>query len=171
MAYAPGESVFAMGSFADRVYLVLEGKVRLSRLAPDGRELALAVIGPGGILGEIALLDGGERTAEATALVQTRLAALTRGQFMQAIAAQPEQALRLILALCRRLRQADEMIEDLTFYGVKERLQNLLARLEEQHQGEFLAAMTHQELAEMIGASRESVTRALGEIRRERERR
>ena len=164
----PGVEIVAPGTGADRVYLVRQGRVRVSRISPDGRELTLAIIGPGEILGEVALLDGGDRTATAVAQTQVRLIGLDRGRFLNAIAGHPEHALRLIAALCQRLRQADQMVEELTFLGVKERLRHLIERLEEK-KSPSLSELTHQELAEMIGASRESVTRALAELRREHE--
>ena len=167
-AYAAGETIFTFGSAARRVYLILRGRVRISRLSPDGRELTLAVIGPGEILGEVALLDGGERTAEAAAQTEVRLIGLTRAQFHAAIAAHPENALRVIAALCQRLREADRLAEEMTFYGVKERLNSLIGRLTEKKQDTLLAKLTHQEIAEMIGTSRESVTRAMAELRKER---
>jgi len=169
MLYAPGATIFSAGAVADRVYFIRTGLVRVGRLSPDGRELTLALIGPGELLGEVALLDGGVRTAGAMAQTETRLACLTRERLLQAIGGQPEVAVQVILALCQRLRQADQLVEDLTFLGVKERLRNLLDRLEGKDQGALLSALTHQQLAEMIGTSRESVTRALTELRREKE--
>ncbi len=167
--FAAGETIFDFDSAARQVYLVLRGRVRIGRLAPDGRELTLAVIGPGELLGEVALLDGGERTAKAVAQTDVRAIGLTRAQFLAAIIARPENALRVIAALCQRLRETDRLAEELTFCGVKERLRSLIDRLTKRKQESLLAELTHQEIAEMIGTSRESVTRAMAELRKERD--
>ncbi len=165
--FSPGGTIFRLGETADRVYLVRRGWVRVSRLSRDGQELTLAVLGPGEILGEVALLDGRERTAEAVALTEVALAGLTRQQFLRAIVDRPRCALHLIMSLCERLRNADQLAEELSFLDVKERLRRLMARLGADRRDNPLAELTHKELAEMIGASRESVTRALAELRKE----
>lgn len=157
----------APGGGVEHVYLLREGWARVGRCSSDGREITLALLGPGELLGEIALFDRGDRTATAVALTEVRLIGLSRSQFLRAIKEKPEQALALIGALCHRLRRADEMVEELTFLGVKERLRNLIRRHKAQGEESLLAALTHQEIAEMIGTSRESVTRALAELRRE----
>lgn len=136
-------------------------------ISAEGRELTLAIIGPGEILGEVALLDGGERTAGAVAQTEVKAVGLNRNQFLLAIASHPENTLHLIVALCHRLRQADLMVEELTFLSVKDRLRNLIERLRVRGDGTLLDVLTHQEISEMIGTSRESVTRALADLRRE----
>lgn len=163
--FAAGETIIHPGTGDDQVYLVEAGRVRISRISPDGQELTLAVAGPGEILGEVALIDGGERTAAVIAQTEVKVRCLTRSEFLRIISREPGKTLGLIATLCNRLRQADEMLEDLSFLGVKERLARLLARLAAK--GLAPDEFTHQELAEMIGASRESVTRALGEMHRE----
>ena len=164
---AAGQSIFLPDDYGYQVFLVRSGRVRIYRNSPDGRELTLAIIGPGEIFGEIALLDGGGRTATALALVETHLAVLDREKFLKTIADQPETALVLMMLLCRRLRQTDEMVEEMTFLGVKERLHNLINRLDSRGGRDLAASLTHQDLADMIGTSRESVTRAMMEMRKE----
>lgn len=167
-SYNPGETIITPGGGAEHVYLLREGRVRVSRYSADGREITLALVGPGELLGEMALLDGGDRSATAVALTGVVLTSLNRPQFLQAVKDKPDQAMHLIGALCQRLRRADEMVEELTFLGVKERLRSLIRRYQAQGEEGLLAALTHQEIAEMIGTSRESVTRALTELRREK---
>jgi len=156
------------GDLVEQVFLICAGHVRVSRVSMDGRELTLAMVGPGEILGEVAVFDGGERTATVVAQTEVRLVSLGRAQFLASIAAHPECALRLITSLWRRLRQVDLMAEELSFLGVKERLRSLVGRLTTDNRADLLDILTHQEIAEMIGTSRESVTRALAEIRRDK---
>ncbi|MGQ9779905.1 MAG: Crp/Fnr family transcriptional regulator [Bacillota bacterium] len=167
MELAPGEELFAQADQAETVYLIREGRIRIGLCSQDGRSLTLAELGPGEILGETALLIGGGRTANAVAVTKARLVGLKKEEFLRTIAARPEAALSLIMTLARRLREADRRIEELSFMGIKERLRSLYYRLKEEGRWDLLHGATHQEIAEMIGAARESVSRALAELRRE----
>lgn len=164
---APGARVFFQAEEAETVYLIREGRIRVSLESPDGRSLTLAELGPGEILGETALFVGGGRTANAVAVTKARLLGLKKEEFLRAIAALPEAAFALIMTLARRLREADRRIEELSFMGIKERLRSLYYRLKEEGRWDLLHGATHQEIAEMIGAARESVSRALAELRQE----
>ena len=164
---APGGRVFFQAEEAETVYLIREGRIRVSLGSIDGRTFTLAEMGPGEILGETALFDGGGRTANAVAVTKTRVVGRKKEEFLRAISARPECALRIIMTLARRLRETDRMIEELTFMSVKERLRSLFYRMKGEGEEDLLARATHQEIAEMIGAVRESVSRALAELRRE----
>lgn len=164
---APGEQLFFQAEEAGTVYLIRAGRIRIGLLSPEGRSLTLAELGPGEILGETALFVAGGRTANAVAVEETYLVGLRKEDFLQAIAARPEAALALITTLAGRLRDADRRIEELTFLGLKERLRSLYYRFKEEGRVEFWQRATHQELAEMVGAARESVSRALAELREE----
>ncbi|NLG84823.1 MAG: Crp/Fnr family transcriptional regulator [Firmicutes bacterium] len=167
LVLAPGEQLFFQAEEAGTVYLIREGRIRIGLLSADGRSFTLTELGPGEILGETALFVDGGRTANAMAVEETHLMGLRKEDFLKAIAARPEAALALIMILARRLREADRRIEELTFMGLKERLRSLYYRLKEEGRAEFWRRATHQELAEMVGAARESVSRALAELREE----
>ncbi|MCL6614166.1 MAG: Crp/Fnr family transcriptional regulator [Firmicutes bacterium] len=167
MEIDPGGLVFFQAEEAGTVYLIREGRVRVSLGSPDGRSFTLAEMGPGEILGETALFAGGGRTANAVAVTKARLVGLKKENFLRAIAARPEAAFALIMTLAHRLREADRRIEELSFMGIKERLRSLYYRLKEEGRWDLLEGATHQEIAEMIGAARESVSRALAELRQE----
>jgi CRP-like cAMP-binding protein len=162
------QMIFSRGDPGRDIYLVLEGRIRLSILSSDGRELSFAHAGPGSIFGEIATLDGGERTAGATAISRVSAMALPQRAMMELIENNPKVALAAIRFLCTRLRETDQRLEAIALHRIEVRLARLLlSALKLQSpsaEGEEvpLDLRTSQgELALLIGASRPKVNIAL----------
>ena len=124
-----GETLFHEGEPGDRLYLVLEGKVKLGHRSADGRENLLAILGPGELLGELTLFDPGTRTATATAVASTRLLELQHDPFMHLVDTRPELAKHMLRALAQRLRRTNEALADLVFSDVPGRVAKALLEL------------------------------------------
>ena len=143
------------------------GQVKIVLYAEDGRESMIAIMSPGDCLGELAVLDGEPRSATAVALEPATLWYLHRGEFLSSIKRHPDLAQKIITLLTRRLRQTDEQLGDLVFFDVFSRVAKRLLELAASHgrptdSGTVISlSMTQQELANLVGASRESVNKAL----------
>ena len=124
--FEPNQVVFSRGEPGRQIYLVLAGQIRLSVLTTDGRELAFAHAGPSDIFGEIAALDGGERTAGATAISRAQAAILPQQTLLRLIEASPRLAAATIAFLCFRLRETDLKLEAIALHRVEVRLARLL---------------------------------------------
>jgi CRP/FNR family transcriptional regulator, cyclic AMP receptor protein len=162
------QMIFSRGDPGREIYLVLEGRIRLSILSSDGRELSFAHAGPGSIFGEIATLDGGERTAGATAISRVTAMALPQRAMMELIENNPKVAVAAIRFLCTRLRETDQRLEAIALHRIEVRLARLLLsalKLQSPNaEGEEVPldlGMSQGELALLIGASRPKVNIAL----------
>jgi CRP-like cAMP-binding protein len=169
-AVAKGEIIFQEGEPGDRLYVILEGKVKLGRSSNDGRESLLAILGPGEMFGELSLFDPGPRTSTAAALTDAVILALSNEQLRPWLAGRPEVAAAHLQALARRLRRTNEAMADLVFSDVPGRVAKALMDLGEKF-GEITAEglmvthdMTQEELAQLVGASRETVNKALADF-------
>jgi CRP/FNR family transcriptional regulator, cyclic AMP receptor protein len=170
--YLPrGESLFSEGDPGDRLYLIVEGKIKLGATSGDGRETLLAILGPGDMFGELSLFDPGPRTATASALTDAHLAGLGHHELEPWLTSRPEVAWALLRALARRLRRTNEAMADLVFSDVPGRVAKALLDLsnkfgEEQDDGSIHVVhdMTQEELAQLVGASRETVNKALADF-------
>ena len=167
---AKGEIIFQEGEPGDRMYVILEGKVKLGQSSNDGRESLLAILGPGEMFGELSLFDPGQRTSTATALTDAVILALSNEQLRPWLAGRPEVATALLQALARRLRRTNEAMADLVFSDVPGRVAKALMDLGEKF-GEVTSEglmvthdMTQEELAQLVGASRETVNKALADF-------
>jgi CRP/FNR family transcriptional regulator len=169
-AVVRGHIVFQEGEKGDRLFVVLEGKVKISRAAADGRENLLAVLGPGEMFGELSLFDPGPRTATATAITESTLASLDHDDLRPLLFAQPTVAVQLLRALAERLRRTNEAMADLVFTDVPGRVAKALLDLAERFGDESSDGilvrhdLTQEELAQLVGASRETVNKALSEF-------
>ncbi len=165
--YAANETIFLMGSPGDSMLAVLRGTVRVSAPSPDGKEVVLATLGPGEICGEIALLDGKERTADARAATDCTVVVLERRDVLAFFAQFPEVWPKLIDVLCERLRGADQQVTEFALSPVPVRLAKALLRLatsdDEAVNGRSSARvrLTQRELGNVIGATRECVNKHL----------
>ena len=165
-----GERLFGEGDDGDCLYVVLDGKIKLTRAAPDGRENLLSVIGPGEMFGELSLFDPRPRTASASAITDARLAALAHDKLLIWLTGRPEVALHLLRALAQRLRRANDVMADLVFTDVPGRVAKQLLDLagrfgEQQDDGLHVNHdLTQEELAQLVGASRETVNKALADF-------
>ena len=165
-----GHVVFTEGDTGDRLFIVLEGKVKISRSAVDGRENLLAVLGPSEMFGELSLFDPGPRTATATAVTDSTLASLDHDDLRPLLLDQPAVAVQLLAALAQRLRRTNEAMADLVFSDVPGRVAKALLDLaerfgdDEQDGVRVHHDLTQEELAQLVGASRETVNKALSEF-------
>src|SRR6516165_7820692 len=142
-----GEHLFLEGQEGDRLYVVLDGKIKLTRAAADGRENLISVLGPGEMFGELSLFDPRPRTSTASAVTDVTVAALAHDALRPWLLERPEVSMHMLQALARRLRRANDVTADLVFTDVPGRVaKNLL------------------DLAERFGASRETVNKALADF-------
>ncbi len=167
---ARGHTVFREGAEGNRLFVVLAGKVKIWRRAADGRENMLAVLGAGEMFGELSLFDPGPRTASATTLTEADLASLDHSELRPWLRERPEVAMPLLQALARRLRRTNEAMGDLVFTDVPGRVAKALLDLAERFgvaEGSTLRVtpdLTQEELAQLVGASRETVNKALADF-------
>lgn len=165
-----GTTLFREGDQGDRLFIINTGKVKLGRSSNDGRENLLAVLGPGEMLGELSLFDPGPRTATATAITDTVLAELPHSQLVEWIGTHPSAAMPLLGALAHRLRRTNEALADLVFSDVPGRVAKSLLDLSTRFgqpvsDGIRVAhGLTQEELAQLVGASRETVNKALADF-------
>ncbi len=165
-----GERLFAEGDAGDKLYIILSGKIKLTKAAPDGRENLLSVHGPGEMFGELSLFDPVPRTSSATAVVNARLAGLAHDDLRTWLSTRPEVAMHLLQALAQRLRRINEVKADLVFTDVPGRVAKALLDLAERFgvptpDGlQVNHDLTQEELAQLVGASRETVNKALADF-------
>jgi len=166
--FRAGEVIFHRDDPGQVLYMMKEGKVKICIISPDGQEVSLAVLGKGEYFGEFALLDGLPRSTDAVALEKVECYTLQRSDFLNAILKNPKIAILVLEALSKRLRTTDQMVEDLIFLDVYGRVAKKLLELADAHgvktgEGVLIdVRLTQQELASMVGASRESVNKVLG---------
>lgn len=168
VSYSSGQSIFSRGDKGQELYLVTKGRVRLSILSAEGRELSFAHASPGAVFGEIAMLDGDVRTADATAVGKTEAMVLGHAAFRRLLETTPGFADAVIHFLCARLREADMQLEGVALHRIEVRLARFLVGLCAQHapnqtDGEIIVelGMSQGELALLLGASRPKVNGAL----------
>ena len=165
-----GSVIFSEGEAGDRMYVVLDGKVKLGQTSTDGRESLLAVLGPGEVFGELSLFDPGPRTATATAVTDVVVIGLGHDNLRPWLAGRPEVAESLLQALAQRLRRTNEALADLVFSDVPGRVAKQLLDLADkfgQPSPEGVVVhhdLTQEELAQLVGASRETVNKALADF-------
>lgn len=163
-----GQMIFARGDAGTEIYLVTSGRVRLSIVTAEGRELSFVHAGPGSIFGEIATLDGGPRTADAVAVGPVEAMTLSHAVLRRQMEATPALAGAAIAFLCHRLREADQQLEAVALHPIEVRLARFLLGLAAQHGPADTKAkrridlgMSQSELALLLGASRPKVNAAL----------
>jgi CRP/FNR family cyclic AMP-dependent transcriptional regulator len=165
-----GEVLFCEGDVGDRVYVIAAGKVKLGHTSPDGRENLIAVLGPGELIGELSLFDPGPRAATATAIAPTRMLELRHADLMAILDERPQLTKQLLLALAQRLRRTNAALADLVFSDVPGRVAKALLDLAARFgvpvdEGvRVVHDLTQEELAQLVGASRETVNKALAEF-------
>jgi CRP-like cAMP-binding protein len=161
--YAGGALVFRKGDPADQLLVVLDGRIRLSSAASNGKEVLFDFIGPGRCFGEVALLDGTTRKLDATAVKPSAAFTLGRRAVLACLEAHSEIAVRIIRVLCARLGRAMEMLEDRTQHGLSSRSARTLLRLASEY-GDGMridVKISQSEIAGLVGATRENVNRQL----------
>ncbi len=167
---ARGDRLFSEGDIGDKLYIIISGKIKLTRAAPDGRENLQSVHGPGEMFGELSLFDPVPRTATATAVTDAELAGLAHDDVRKWLSTRPEVAMHLLQALAQRLRRINDVKADLVFTDVPGRVAKALLDLAERFgvpNSEGIQVnhdLTQEELAQLVGASRETVNKALADF-------
>src|SRR5207248_4392143 len=157
-----GSTIFSKGDPGSGLMGVLAGSVKVSVASADGKDIVLNVFREGDIFGEIALLDGRPRTADATAMSDSELIVIERRDFVPFLSGQPDVMLKFIEILCSRLRRTSEQVQDITFLNLPTRLAKTLLQLTGGVQGSATpskATITQREISQMIGMSRESTNK------------
>jgi CRP-like cAMP-binding protein len=157
---ARGEILFRQGDPATELFVVLDGRIAIATQSGDGREAVVAVLERGGLFGELALFDDEPRSADGRALIDSVVAALPYGPVREVLRQRPELLWVMARLLAERLRATDEALADAVFLDVPARTAKRLLELAN-GQDRFSIPLTQEELASMIGASRERVNRAL----------
>ncbi|WP_040489837.1 Crp/Fnr family transcriptional regulator [Fulvimarina pelagi] len=164
--HGAGDPIFAAGDEGRAMMAIVTGQVRISLVTPNAREVVLADLHTDEVFGEIALLDGGERSADARALTNVTLLVLERRDVMKVLKAYPESALKLLELLCARIRRSDERMAELAFLDISTRLARALLRILDGpnrtgRKGIQRLSLSQTEMAQMIGSGREPVNRCL----------
>jgi CRP/FNR family transcriptional regulator len=165
-----GDVLFHEGDRGDTLYVIAEGKIKLGRTSPDGRENLVAILGPGEMFGELSLFDPGPRTMTATAVAETQLLGLGNDSLTAILTGRPEVSKTLLAALAQRLRRTNAHLADLVFTDVPGRVAKALLDLSERFgrpvEGGIMVShdLTQEELAQLVGASRETVNKALADF-------
>jgi CRP/FNR family transcriptional regulator len=165
-----GSVVFYEHDPSSAFYIIKEGKVKVYKMSEDGRELIIGIFSSGGIFGDVPVFDGGPYPATAATLTDSVLYLIRKEQFEELLTRHPEISLKVIRILGRRLRQALNLIKNLGLKNVPQRLAGLLLQLAKEYSHKSEAGMeldiplSRQELAELIGVSRETVIRELGKF-------
>ena len=161
-----GTTIFHEGDPGDAIYVVVDGRIRMTRLSGSGTEATLALIGPGDCTGELSLFDGRPRSATGTTMVATRAFVVSRDDFINWVKERPGASLALLETLSLRLRRTNEIVTDLVFLDLPHRLAKHLLSLAASHSDGANSRrprlqVTQAELASMLGVSRESVNKQL----------
>ena len=165
-----GDVLFHEGDSGDRLYVVTDGKIKLGRTSADGRENLLAILGPGQMFGELSLFDPGPRSATATAVTPCTLMSLGHDELLRWLEDQPGVARALLHQLAARLRKTSDVVADLVFSDVPGRVAKALLDLSRRFgrtadDGIHVHHdLTQEELAQLVGASRETVNKALADF-------
>ena len=165
-----GDVLFREGDQGNQLYVIGEGKIKLGLTSVDGRENLLAILGPGEMFGELSLFDPGPRTATATAVAETQLIELGHHDLNSFLSGRPAVASSMLAALARRLRRTNDSVADLVFTDVPGRVAKALLDLSNRfgrssEDGIRVAHdLTQEELAQLVGASRETVNKALADF-------
>ncbi|MDY3128301.1 MAG: CRP-like cAMP-activated global transcriptional regulator GlxR [Corynebacterium sp.] len=162
-----GTTIFEEGEPGDRLYIITSGKIKLARRAPDGRENLLTVMGPSDMFGELSIFDPGPRTSSAVCVTEVKAATMNSDMLNQWVSDHPSIAQQLLRVLARRLRRTNANLADLIFTDVPGRVAKTLLQLANrfgvQESGSLRVNhdLTQEEIAQLVGASRETVNKAL----------
>lgn len=165
-SYPKNSFVINTGDNSDCFYIILSGKVKIVIPDEDGKEVILSMLGAGDHFGEFSLIDGQPRSASVVTMEESTLLIVARNRFRECLAENPDIAERIMISLTQRLRNADRTIEGLALHDVYSRLARTLSELATEQDGKRVLPqrLTHQDLANMIGASREMITRILRDL-------
>jgi CRP-like cAMP-binding protein len=167
-SFASNETIFLQQEQGNCLYLIRTGRVKICAVDPEGVELIFTFLSVGDILGELTILDGKPRSATAIAVADTQTAYIERREFLDFLRGSPEAGISILTVLCRRLRETDRRLEDITFLDVSRRLARALLDIsfssrqsDSQHGLQITCVVTQEELASTVGASRVMVNKIL----------
>lgn len=171
MRYPGGTQIFAKGDPGNSMMAVLHGRVMISNPSPDGRQLVVTTFHEGDVFGEIALLDGKERSADATAATDCELLIVPRRSLLRLLDRRPDLCIELMHVLCERLRRTNEQVEDFAFLDLEARIAKVLLRLVHEEADRSPPSrpglkISQRALGELVGGSRESVNKHLQDWKR-----
>jgi CRP/FNR family cyclic AMP-dependent transcriptional regulator len=163
-----GTVLFRKGDVGSSLYAVCSGTIRISVPSPHGKDAILNIFSAGEVFGEIALLDGGLRTADAVATDDSELLVIDRRDFIPLVRENPDVALKLIELVCARLRRTSDQVEDAVFLDLPQRLAKVLLEMHARASTDQaqIISVTQRDLSQMVGASRESANKTLREWER-----
>ncbi len=164
--YPRNTIVLRQGEPPHSLYIVLSGKVKVYVNGKDGKELVLGTLGPNGYFGEMALIDDSPRSANVRTTTESKIAVVSKANFMKCVGRNPEIAMNLLRTLAQRVRELNDTVESLALHSVEDRVSRLLKRLATEKDGKLVTdQITQQELANMVGASREMVSRVINAMK------
>jgi CRP/FNR family cyclic AMP-dependent transcriptional regulator len=163
---ARSTTVLAAGDTTDSLYIVLSGRLKVMMSDADGKEVILSILGPGEFFGEMGLIDDSPRSASVVAIESCELLSIAKRDFKKCLAENFEMAMAVMRGLVRRLREADRKIGSLALLDVYGRVARLLLDMSENVEGEKIVTkrLPKQDIAKMIGASREMVSRVMKDL-------
>lgn len=170
--FGSDQVIFHLGDPGGLLYIITDGKVKISNSTADGQEALLAILGTGDFFGELALLDDSPRSATAEAIEPTETLTLHREEFVRFLHQNPDFAYHVMHTLAKRIRHLNDQISDVFFLDLNGRLARTLLNLAERHgrpleNGTLIdISLTQTDLAEMTGATRVSINKTLGRFRR-----
>ncbi len=170
--FSSGQIIFHHGDPGGLLYIISKGKVKITHSTPDGQEAMLAIVSVGDFFGELALLDNSPRSATAEALEPTETLTLHRDDFRRFLQDNPDFAMHVLQTMARRIRRLNNQVSDIFFLDLPARLARQLLELADEHgrqtdEGvQIQLSLTQTDLAEMTGATRVSINKALGRFRR-----
>ncbi len=147
------------------LFILKEGRVQLYRISPEGKKLVITTLGPHTLFGEMALLGTRMHNTFAEAVDDCLICVMSRTDLERMILSKPRVALRILEITGKRLREAEERLENMAFKGIPARLASLLLRLSEEQDSETITGLTHQDLAESVGTYRETATQVLNDLK------
>jgi len=147
------------------LFILKEGKVQLYRISPEGKKLVITTLGPHTLFGEMALLGAKMHNTFAEALEDCLICVMSRNDLERLILSKPQVALRILEVTGRRLRDAEERLENMAFKGIPARLASMLLRLAQEQGSNDITGLTHQDLAESVGTYRETATQVLNDLK------
>ena len=164
----PGKIFYMPEDSGEVLFLLKKGRVQLYRIAPNGKKLIMATLGPGAIFGEMSLVGQGMHNTFAESVDECVLCVMSRSDVERLVQEKPEVAFRFVEALGSRVSQLEARLEDIAFKSIPARLASLLLNLSEEQGGQQkVQGYTHQDLSEMLGTYRETITQTLNDLKAE----
>lgn len=161
----PGKIFYMPEDSGEVLFLLKKGQVQIYRLAPNGKKLVVATLGPGAIFGEMSLVGQGMHNTFAEAVDDCLLCVMSRADVERLMRDKPDVAYRFLEAMGQRVTSLETHLEDIAFKSIPARLAGLLLRLSEEQSSDDLRGYTHQDLSEMLGTYRETITQTLNEFK------